>query len=59
MVRLASKAFDKGWDYETLYYGDDLYGHESDADDVWEYIVELKAIGSIAFYEKYKELYKT
>ena len=55
MVWLASKAFDKGWDYETLKYGDDLYGHEDDVDEVWNYVIELKQIGTIAFYEKYKD----
>lgn len=55
IIYLATKAFDKGWDYETLKYGDDLYGREEYADDVWDYIVELKEDGRKAFYEKYKE----
>lgn len=28
LIYLASKAFDKRWDFETLKYGDDLYGKE-------------------------------
>jgi len=55
LICLASKAFAKKWDYETLKYGDDLYGKESLVDDVWEYVEELESIGTIAFYEKYKE----
>ncbi len=54
-IWLASKCAEKGWDYETLKYGDDLYGHENDTDDVWEFVEEYKNIGSVAFKEKYKE----
>lgn len=55
LIYLASKAFDKGWDFETLTYGDDLYGKEQYADEVWEYVEELQEEGRRAFYEKYKE----
>lgn len=55
LIYLASKAFDKRWDFETLKYGDDLYGKEQYADDVWEYVEELQEEGRKAFYEKYKE----
>lgn len=55
LIWIATKAFDKGWDYETLKYGDELYGKEQYVDDVWEYVVELSEIGTNAFYEKYKE----
>lgn len=55
IIYLASKAFDKGWDFETLKYGDDLYEKEQYADDVWEYVDELHEEGRVAFYEKYKE----
>lgn len=55
IIYLATKAFDKGWDFETLEYGDDLYGREQYADDVWEYVEELHERGRAAFYEKYKE----
>lgn len=54
-VWLASKAAEKGWNYETLKYGDDLYDHEEDVEDVWGYVEEYKSIGSVAFREKYKE----
>lgn len=57
-IYLASKAADKGWDYETLKYGDDLYS-ESDkgklTDEIWEYVSECEDIGWVAFKEKYKE----
>jgi len=55
MIWLASKAFDKGWDFETLKYGDDLYGKGQFADEVWDYVTEMKDIGRTAFYEKYSE----
>lgn len=55
LIYLASKAFDKRWDFETLKYGDDLYGKEQYADEVWEYVEELQEKGSRVFYEKYKE----
>ena len=55
IIYLATKAFDKGWGFETLMYGDDLYGKEQYADDVWEYVEELQEEGRKAFYEKYKE----
>jgi hypothetical protein len=55
MIYLASKAFNKRWDYETLKYGDDLYGREKYVDDVWEYVEELEREGKTAYYEKYKE----
>ncbi len=53
IIYLATKAFDKGWDFETLKYGDDLYGKEQYADEVWEYVEELQEIGRTEFYIKY------
>ncbi len=35
MLRIAKRAITKKWDFETLKYGDDLYGKEKFADDVW------------------------
>ena len=55
MLWLATYADHKGMDLETLYYCDDLYGKEDYADDVWEYVIELKDIGRTAFYKKYAE----
>lgn len=55
MIFIASKYAEKGYGFEQLKYGDDLYGKEHLADEVWEYVVEYKSIGSIAFREKYKE----
>lgn len=59
IIWLASKAAEKGWDHETLSYGDDLYhlkGEEKDTvlDSIWEYVEEYNDYGSIAFREKYK-----
>ena len=55
LIWLASKAFDKKWNFETLKYGDALYGKESLAENVWIYVVECINIGRVAFYEKYKQ----
>ena len=55
MIYLATKCQSKGWTYEQLYYGDDLYDKEEFADNIWEYVIELEEIGYIAFKEKYKE----
>lgn len=53
MIKIARRAVNKGWDFETLKYGDDMYGKESLADDVWEYVEECKRIGTTAFDAKY------
>ena len=58
-IFIATKYADKGYDYEQLLYGDDLYNYKSDvrdelADDIWGYVVEYKELGSIAFRDKYK-----
>lgn len=55
MLWIASKYANKGYDFEQMKYGDDLYGKEELADEVWEYVVECKEIGTTEFYEKYKE----
>lgn len=55
MIWIASKYAEKGYNYEQLKYGDDLYGKEDFADEVWEYIVEYKEIGKTSFYIKYCE----
>jgi len=55
MLWIATKYFSKGYDYETMCYGDDLYGKEKYADEIWDYVIEIKDIGRIVFYEKYKE----
>lgn len=60
IIYLASKCAEKGWDYETLKYGDDLYhldgSEDKDAimDDIWDYVTEYQDFGSVAFREKYK-----
>ncbi len=54
---IASKYAEKGYGYEDLKYGDDLYNEEDDnlVDEIWDYVEEYKAIGSIAFREKYSD----
>jgi hypothetical protein len=59
IIFLATKAFDKGWDYETLSYGDDLYRFKDEEKEdllekIWEYVEEIESYGTIAFKEKYK-----
>jgi hypothetical protein len=53
MIRIALRAIDKKWDFETLKYGDDMYGKESLAEDVWDYVEECERIGREAFDAKY------
>jgi hypothetical protein len=55
MIWIASVAWGKDMDYETLEYSDYMYGKEKFIDDVWEYVEELNDFGRIAFYEKYKD----
>jgi hypothetical protein len=55
LVKLAKRAGEKRWDFETLKYGDDLYGKEMLAVDVWELVEERERIGSAAFNEKYAD----
>ena len=53
-IQIALKAIEKNIDFEELYYSDYMHGNESQTDDVWEYVVECKDIGLIAFKEKYE-----
>lgn len=53
-IEIASKYAMKGYDFDQLHYGDDINGREGFVDDIWEYVVEFKEIGRLAFYEKYK-----
>lgn len=55
LLFIATKMNAKGYSGDDVYYSDDLYGNEDQADDVFEYMSELADIGRIAFYEKYKE----
>ena len=56
MIKIASYAIMKDMDYETLCYSDILYGREKFADDIWDYVVECKEIGTTAFKEKYSDI---
>lgn len=56
IIWIATWAFDKGYDYETVMYSDFLYGQPDPVcDEVWDYVIELKEIGKNQFYKKYKE----
>lgn len=53
MIKLAKRAGEKRLDFEQLKYGDDLYGKERLADDVWDLVEERNRIGSDSFDAKY------
>lgn len=53
LVKLARKARDKRWSFDALKYGDDLYGQEHLAHEVWSLVEELDEIGRAAFDAKY------
>jgi len=55
ILYIATWAWYKGYDYETLSYCDYMNGYSGYLDEVWGYIEELNDYGRIAFYEKYKE----
>ena len=55
MIWIASKYAEKNYNYDDLYYGDDLNGKEHFVDEIWEYVEEYRQIGSTAFREKYKK----
>lgn len=46
----------KGYDFEKFSYCDNAYNlTDEQKEEVWEYVIELNEIGSIAFREKYKD----
>jgi len=53
IIYVATKAFEKGWDFETMKYSDDMYVGSEYSDRVWEFVEEMQDIGRTAFYEKY------
>ena len=55
LVKTAKRASEKRWSFEDLKYGDDLYGKESLADDIWDLVEERKKIGADAFDAKYAD----
>jgi len=50
----ATYAFDKLMDFETLYYSDNLNGHEEDAEYVWDFVIALRSMGIAKFRETHK-----
>ncbi len=43
LIYLATKVFNKGWDYEKLKYSDDMYNYTGDeleqlCDEIFEYV---------------------
>lgn len=53
MQKLAKRAIEKHWGFDALKYGDDLYGKENLAHDVWDLVEECQDIGMTAFEAKY------
>jgi len=60
-IWIASKYVEKGYGFDDLRYGDDLYHldgtpeKETILDEICGYMTEYKEIGSIAFRKKYSE----
>lgn len=60
-IYIASKYCEKGYGYDDLRYGDDLYHLDGDdnketiIDEIIDYMDEYRSIGSVAFREKYSE----
>lgn len=55
IIWIATWAEEKGYEGDDVYYSDYLYGHEDQAGEVFQFMRELKEIGKIKFYKKYKE----
>lgn len=53
LAKLAVRAIEKSWDFDALKYGDDLYGKEHLANDVWDLVEECREIGMSAFEARY------
>lgn len=53
-IAKAKRCIDKNYDYGQLEDSALLYNKWEFVDDVWEYVVECKEIGTSAFNEKYK-----
>lgn len=55
LVKAASYALMKGYDYETMKYCDEMYGKEKYMEEVWEIVEEAEEIGMKWFREWAKE----
>ena len=55
LVKTAKRCSEKRWSFEDLKYGDDLYGKETLADDVWDLVEERAKIGADAWDAKYAD----
>lgn len=55
MVKITLLVIEKQLSQDQLYYSDYMYGCESYTEDVWEYVMECREIGTVAFREKYKK----
>jgi len=53
MVWAASIAVGKNWDYTELYYSDCMYGKETHANSVWDYVIQAKEKGMDWFRQEY------
>ena len=55
IIKIAKKAILKRWDFDQLKYGDDMYGNEGFADNVWELVEECESTGWNEFIKKYPD----
>lgn len=54
---LASKVFDKGWDFETFCYTDESKEiDEDEKEEIWDLVEEISDYGVLAFKEKHNDI---
>ena len=49
IVKVASYALMKGYDYETICFCDEMYGKEEFMDQVWDIVIEAQENGMVWF----------
>ena len=54
-IKLAVIVANKLMDFETLYYSDYMNGNESQAEEVYDYVIEYRTMGSLNFERFYKD----
>lgn len=56
IIYMATKCVAKRWDYDQLYYCDDLFNEEEldvTANEIWDFVEEINQIGRDEFARKY------
>jgi len=59
LIGLANYAMYKELSYEELNDCDSIRGHSNQLDEIWDYVIECREIGTISFYQKYKHTHAT